>query len=79
MPSFKAYLREAAATVHHPVGSCRMGIDAMAVVDPHLKVRGIEALRVVDAAVFPGIVGGNTNAPDRDGGRKGRRFDHGAH
>jgi choline dehydrogenase len=59
----RAYLREAAATVHHPVGSCRMGIDAMAVVDPTLKVRGIDALRVVDAAVFPGIVGGNTNAP----------------
>lgn len=59
----KAYLREATATVHHPVGSCRMGIDPMAVVDPALKVRGIDALRVVDAAVFPGIVGGNTNAP----------------
>jgi choline dehydrogenase len=59
----KAYLREATVTVHHPVGSCRMGIDPMAVVDPDLRVRGIEALRVVDAAVFPGIVGGNTNAP----------------
>jgi len=59
----KAYLREATATVHHPVGSCRMGIDALAVVDPDLQVRGIDALRVVDAAVFPGIVGGNTNAP----------------
>jgi choline dehydrogenase-like flavoprotein len=58
-----AYLCETAATVHHPVGSCRMGIDALAVVDPDLKVRGIEALRVVDAAIFPGIVGGNTNAP----------------
>ena len=57
------YLREAAATVHHPVGSCRMGVDDMAVVDPSLKVRGIDGLRVVDAAVFPGIVGGNTNAP----------------
>jgi choline dehydrogenase-like flavoprotein len=58
-----AYLREAAATVHHPVGSCRMGIDDMAVVDPCLRVRGVDGLRVVDAAVFPGIVGGNTNAP----------------
>ncbi len=58
-----AYLREATATVHHPVGSCRMGIDAMAVVDPALRVRGIEALRVVDASIFPSIVGGNTNAP----------------
>jgi len=59
----RAYLREAAATVHHPVGSCRMGIDAMAVVDPALRVCGIDALRVVDGAIFPGIVGGNTNAP----------------
>jgi choline dehydrogenase len=59
----EAYLREATATVHHPVGSCRMGIDDKAVVDPALRVRGIEALRVVDGAVFPGIVGGNTNAP----------------
>ncbi len=58
-----AYLREATATVHHPVGSCRMGVDAMAVVDPALRVRGIDGLRVVDGAVFPRIVGGNTNAP----------------
>jgi choline dehydrogenase len=57
------FLREATATAHHPVGSCRMGVDAMAVVDPCLRVRGIEALRVVDASVFPSIVGGNTNAP----------------
>jgi choline dehydrogenase len=57
------YLRQAAATAHHPVGSCRMGVDTMAVVDPTLRVRGIDGLRVVDAAVFPGIVGGNTNAP----------------
>jgi choline dehydrogenase len=61
--ALRAYLREATATVHHPVGSCRMGIDAMAVVDPNLKVRGVNSLRVVDASVFPGIVGGNTNAP----------------
>jgi choline dehydrogenase len=58
-----AYLREATATVHHPVGSCRMGTDPMAVVDPSLRVRGIASLRVVDASVFPSIVGGNTNAP----------------
>jgi choline dehydrogenase-like flavoprotein len=58
-----AYLREATATVHHPVGSCRMGIDPLAVVDPKLRVHGIDALRVVDGAIFPGIVGGNTNAP----------------
>ncbi|MGO9931280.1 MAG: GMC family oxidoreductase [Steroidobacteraceae bacterium] len=59
----EAYLREATATVHHPVGSCRMGSDATAVVDPTLRVRGIDGLRVVDASIFPSIVGGNTNAP----------------
>jgi choline dehydrogenase len=58
-----AYVRRAAATAHHPVGSCRMGVDELAVVDPELRVRGLDGLRVVDAAVFPGIVGGNTNAP----------------
>jgi choline dehydrogenase-like flavoprotein len=59
----KAYLREATATAHHPVGSCRMGTDDQAVVDHTLRVRGVDALRVVDASVFPSIVGGNTNAP----------------
>jgi choline dehydrogenase len=58
-----AYLRRAAGTAHHPVGTCRMGVDEGAVVDPELRVRGISALRVVDASVFPSIVGGNTNAP----------------
>lgn len=58
-----AYLRAAVGTVHHPVGSCRMGIDELAVVDPELRVRGIGQLRVVDASIFPRIVGGNTNAP----------------
>jgi choline dehydrogenase len=57
------YLRRAAGTVHHPVGSCRMGQDSMAVVDANLRVRGIENFRVVDASIFPSIVGGNTNAP----------------
>jgi choline dehydrogenase len=57
------YLREATATVHHPVGSCRMGSGEEAVVDPTLRVRGIRDLRVVDASIFPSIVGGNTNAP----------------
>jgi len=56
------YLRRAAATVHHPCGSCRMGPDALSVVDAELRVRGIEALRVADASVFPRLVGGNTNA-----------------
>jgi choline dehydrogenase-like flavoprotein len=58
-----AYVRRAASTVHHPACTCRMGQDDAAVVDAELRVRGVAALRVVDASVFPRIVGGNTNAP----------------
>jgi choline dehydrogenase len=57
-----AYIRAEAYTVHHPVSTCRMGTDAMAVVDPQLRVAGIEGLRVADASIFPSIIGGNTNA-----------------
>ena len=58
-----AYVRRSAATVHHPCGTCRMGADKDSVVDPQLRVRGVEGLRVADASVFPRLVGGNTNAP----------------
>jgi choline dehydrogenase len=57
------FIRKACGTVYHPVGTCRMGSDGAAVVDPQLRVRGIGGLRVVDASIMPTIVGGNTNAP----------------
>jgi choline dehydrogenase-like flavoprotein len=56
------YVRAEAYTVHHPVSTCRMGNDAAAVVDPTLRVVGLDNLRVADASVFPSIIGGNTNA-----------------
>ena len=58
-----AWLRASAMTTFHPVGTCKMGIDPMAVVDARLKVHGIEGLRVADASVMPIIPSGNTNAP----------------
>jgi len=61
----ETYTRQTAVTAHHPSGTCKMGIDAdpMAVLDDKLRVRGTECLRVVDASVFPDLVGGNINAP----------------
>ena len=60
---FEAYSRHYGRTSYHPVGTCRMGTDAMAVVDPQLRVRGIDGLRICDSSVMPSLIGSNTNAP----------------
>lgn len=57
------FVRQFAETIYHPVGTCKMGVDDMAVVDAELRVRGVKGLRVVDASIMPTLVGGNTNAP----------------
>lgn len=58
-----AFIRETGTTSYHPVGTCRMGVDAMAVVDPELRVIGLEGLRVADASIFPTMPSSNTHAP----------------
>lgn len=60
---WEEHIRARADTIYHPIGTCKMGVDDMAVVDPELRVRGMEGLRVVDASVMPTLIGGNTNAP----------------
>tara|TARA_B110000211_G_scaffold153691_1_gene174513 strand:- start:268 stop:711 length:444 start_codon:yes stop_codon:yes gene_type:complete len=57
------FIRQTADTEYHPVGTCKMGQDPMAVVDTNLRVHGVSNLRVVDASIMPTIITGNTNAP----------------
>ncbi|MDD3765315.1 MAG: choline dehydrogenase [Nevskiales bacterium] len=65
-----ADIRKRAETIYHPVGTCKMGQDEMAVVDAKLRVRGIDGLRVADASIMPTLIGGNTNAPSMVIGEK---------
>jgi choline dehydrogenase len=58
-----AWARQVGETTYHPVGTCKMGSDPMAVVDDQLRVRGIDGLRVADASIMPTLTSGNTNAP----------------
>lgn len=59
----ESYIRSAGTTIYHPVGTCKMGEDPMAVVDSRLRVRGMTGLRVIDASIMPAVTTGNTNAP----------------
>ena len=68
---FAEFARQAGTNVFHPVGTCKMGSDPMAVVDPRLRVHGVAGLRVIDASIMPAVTTGNTNAPTIMIGEKG--------
>ncbi|AUQ76211.1 GMC family oxidoreductase [Phaeobacter piscinae] len=61
--ALEQHIRARADTIYHPVGTCKMGTDPLSVVDPSLRVHGLQGLRVVDASIMPRLIGGNTNAP----------------
>jgi len=73
----RQYARDTAITYHHQVGTCKMGTDEAAVVDPLLRVRGVEGLRVADASVMPTVTTGNTNAPSIMIGERVAEFEAG--
>ena len=71
---FAEFARNAGTNVFHPVGTCKMGTDPMAVVDPRLRVIGVSGLRVIDASIMPAVTTGNTNAPAIMIGEKGAQM-----
>jgi choline dehydrogenase len=72
--ALRDYIKRTVITYHHQVGTCKMGVDELAVVDPKLRVHGVEGLMVADASIMPRITTGNTNAPAIMIGEKAAEF-----